>query len=557
MKTHLYQKVSCLFWVLLLFNTDLHSQYFNFSQYNQTPLRVNPAYVAASDYEQFNLIYRDQNTSERSRHKSGGLSYQRPFGLRKSGWPFLGIGLFALNDRSGNQALINTQNYGISTGVNIRLSENQSLSFGMSGMIKNMRFSLDNLTTGSQYNPVSGHNPDASIGEGFSDQSKTTFGLSTGVLWLKTGQDGSQIAHLGVGLYDLNQPKEFIQGPNKNHIPITSLIQFGFRLYQNSKFTIYPQALGMLSGNIRNVNTGIVWGYTLEDKKRKKRYQLELHTNYNINSYGSLGIQIQGKNFRSGISYDIGSISTQNANQGAVEISFTYRRPVRRKIEPIDVFEQLISKKTPYIEGPSPRLDIEAPVVLADTLSSKRESSIIEIEENNSMLAEKNITTTGIEDHKEIIEEANPVVNDKEGKIESETTTLSTYSPSTSAGDLIYSNVQLEKINITCEFDFDKALLRPMVSDYLDKLAKRISSEKIISIEIIGHTDQVGAEAYNVKLSTRRAQSIAEFLAKQGIPWSKMSLTGKGESQPLPGNPYDHKNRRVEVLIFSQLPEHE
>ena len=129
---------------------------------------------------------------------------------------------------------------------------------------------------------------------------------------------------------------------------------------------------------------------------------------------------------------------------------------------------------------------------------------------------------------------------------------LPEYRPSTAAGELMYSNVKMEKLNIVCEFDFNQAVLKSEVHGYLENLGKRLDGKNIIAIEIIGHTDAVGTKDFNMLLSTKRAHAIASRLADLGIPWVKMTVSGKGESQPLPEGSSDEENRRVEVFIFSQ-----
>ena len=509
-----------LIWLMLL-GISVKGQYFNFSQYDQTPLRINPAYVAASDYQQLNVIYRQQKTSEVFDINSINLSYHQPARISRSERLALGIGITAMNDKTGGEALMNKQHLGIAAGVNVEVGEGQTLNMGFSGLAKMLKFSLDGLTTESQYGITSGHNPDASIGENFSDDSKFTFGLNAGILWQKTDKNRNRLAHVGIATFDLNQPNEYLIGPDDNHLQMTHLLQLGMRVYNKNGFSIYPRFLAMYSGKVTNINPGAIWEYDLSQQKNVRSLKVALLTNYVIDSYANVGLRFSGKNFIAGVSYDIGFRSFQEANNGALEVSFVYRRLMRTKHEPMDIFEGLDAIENESLEIKDGSMDnIDVPIV--DT---------------------------------ELDEE--PKVNDidtfSDPVIDSEITVLDEYSPNTSAGDLIYRNVQMERLNIICEFDFDKDILKPEVSNYLQQLVDKISDKEVIMLEIIGHTDPVGSEEYNMELSARRAYAIGRFIAEQGIPWSKMSLTGKGESQPLPGNAPDHENRRVEVRIFTQL----
>ena len=72
------------------------------------------------------------------------------------------------------------------------------------------------------------------------------------------------------------------------------------------------------------------------------------------------------------------------------------------------------------------------------------------------------------------------------------------------------------------------------------------------SVEVIGHTDNTGAAAYNQDLSQRRAVSVASVLASNGVPSSRISSLGRGEDQPVASNLTEQgraQNRRVEIIV--------
>jgi OOP family OmpA-OmpF porin len=85
------------------------------------------------------------------------------------------------------------------------------------------------------------------------------------------------------------------------------------------------------------------------------------------------------------------------------------------------------------------------------------------------------------------------------------------------------------------EFDFDQAVLRDQVKELLDMLVSRLKSAEYDRIEIVGHTDRIGAEDYNQYLSERRAWAVARYLAKQGVPVTKMQVEGRGMHEPVTG----------------------
>jgi OOP family OmpA-OmpF porin len=83
------------------------------------------------------------------------------------------------------------------------------------------------------------------------------------------------------------------------------------------------------------------------------------------------------------------------------------------------------------------------------------------------------------------------------------------------------------------EFDFDKAVLREQVRGVLDELAGKLKSAEYDRLEIVGHTDRIGTEAYNQYLSERRAWAVARYLIQVGVPVTKVAVEGRGMHEPV------------------------
>ncbi|MBD3162387.1 MAG: OmpA family protein [Candidatus Eisenbacteria bacterium] len=101
-------------------------------------------------------------------------------------------------------------------------------------------------------------------------------------------------------------------------------------------------------------------------------------------------------------------------------------------------------------------------------------------------------------------------------------------------------------------FDFDKVTLKRDVEFNLVKIATILSQFPEMDIQIEGHTDNIGTENYNQKLSERRAQTVHDFLSRQGIDPARMSVVGYGMSRPVAPNATEEgrqKNRRVDLVI--------
>ena len=101
-------------------------------------------------------------------------------------------------------------------------------------------------------------------------------------------------------------------------------------------------------------------------------------------------------------------------------------------------------------------------------------------------------------------------------------------------------------------FDFDKSVLKPAGKAKLDDLTGKIKDINLEVIIAVGHTDSVGADAYNQKLSVRRAEAVKAYLVSKGIEKSRVYTEGKGKKQPVADNKTAAgraQNRRVEIEV--------
>ncbi|PHM21242.1 MAG: hypothetical protein CK604_02285 [Curvibacter sp. PD_MW3] len=106
-------------------------------------------------------------------------------------------------------------------------------------------------------------------------------------------------------------------------------------------------------------------------------------------------------------------------------------------------------------------------------------------------------------------------------------------------------------------FDFDKAVLKPEGKAKLDDLAQKVKGINLEVIIAVGHTDAVGTDAYNQKLSIRRSEAVKAYLVSKGIEKNRIYTEGKGEKQPVADNKTKEgraKNRRVEIEVVGTRP---
>jgi outer membrane protein OmpA-like peptidoglycan-associated protein len=104
-------------------------------------------------------------------------------------------------------------------------------------------------------------------------------------------------------------------------------------------------------------------------------------------------------------------------------------------------------------------------------------------------------------------------------------------------------------------FDFDRAELKPGARERLSRVAGILSAHPGLQIEIEGHTDAVGTDDYNQRLSERRAGSVSAYLREQGIGQAIVGTQGFGESKPVATNGTAEgrqRNRRVEIVVSGE-----
>jgi OmpA-OmpF porin, OOP family len=111
-----------------------------------------------------------------------------------------------------------------------------------------------------------------------------------------------------------------------------------------------------------------------------------------------------------------------------------------------------------------------------------------------------------------------------------------------------------QKVNYAADafFDTNKAVLKPEGKAKIDDLVSKIGGINLEVIIAVGHTDSDASDAYNQKLSVKRAEAVKAYLVSKGIAANRVYTEGKGESQPVADNKTKEgkaKNRRVEIEV--------
>jgi len=123
---------------------------------------------------------------------------------------------------------------------------------------------------------------------------------------------------------------------------------------------------------------------------------------------------------------------------------------------------------------------------------------------------------------------------------------------------------QVQRITLAAKalFDFDKAVLKPEGKAAIDSeiISKLRNVQRLELVLVTGHTDRIGTQRYNQRLSERRADAVRDYLVSKGVPRDKIETLGMGKTQPVPGVVCNQKqlkaliaclapNRRVEIEV--------
>ncbi len=114
---------------------------------------------------------------------------------------------------------------------------------------------------------------------------------------------------------------------------------------------------------------------------------------------------------------------------------------------------------------------------------------------------------------------------------------------------------EILKLTMSSEvgFDFDSAVVKTSFYSSLNKIADIMNRYPQTDIAVVGHTDSVGNPDYNLRLSLRRANAVADYLMDQGVARYRLSTEGRGQLDPIAGNQTAAgraENRRVEIYVM-------
>ncbi len=114
-----------------------------------------------------------------------------------------------------------------------------------------------------------------------------------------------------------------------------------------------------------------------------------------------------------------------------------------------------------------------------------------------------------------------------------------------------------QKVTLAADalFDFDKAVLRPEGKAKLDDVTGKLKDMKLEVIIAVGHTDRIGSDQYNQKLSEKRAEAVKAYLISKGVEPNRVYTEGKGKKQPVTGDKCGTSVKKTKQLIECLQPD--
>ncbi|MCE7991976.1 MAG: PorP/SprF family type IX secretion system membrane protein [Roseivirga sp.] len=488
----------------LLLTLSAEAQFFQFSQRHFTPQRVNPALVGSRDYFHVMANFRNQSTAGDFSLLSSALDLAYPvsWGGQRRG----GVGLFLLDDRSGSGGIYNIQEAGLSTAVSIPTAESSSFNLGLSLGYQRRSFDFNGLSTGSQFVPDRGFDQGLNSGENFGDPGSSFLRWNAGLYWQKALTERVDRSYIGLSVYDINRADESVFDQEAT-LPVSFIAEGGTMINRTPKSIIWAEAFAYGSGNNYAFQAGLVM-----DRELQTDQYLKFRARYSTENFVILGATLEKGQFAVGATYDIGIGKSSVSNQSAFEVGVQWKMFVKPKGK---------KKRKKGTGEPTNRTrpKREQPV---DSLSQKVTPEV-DIEPEETAKSDSTAQVKGPGETEFVI------------------------------GQPRSRKRIVEEFEVRLPFRFNSYEISEEFAEFLDQVVTRLKESPEQTAEVTGHTDNVGSEEVNQRISLARAQAVADYLISKGILASRITVSGKGESLPISTNdtPAGRAlNRRVEITIL-------
>lgn len=318
-----------------LFAQDIH-----FSQFQQTPLIVNPALTGAFSGDQRAILnYKSQWTSFGAPYKTFAFSFDS--GLLKKKWKksYLGAGLSAYNDQAGDTKLGTMQ---VIAGLSaiLTLNNNQNISAGISAGYVQRSMKGDSFEWGNQF-AKGVYDPGQSSGEAATAFAPFGYADVSGGLNWNYGKDAADIASndelkisAGLAAFHLNRPDQKFLTLKQEKLHIKLIGHVGAYIgIENTNISLLPSLIYFRQGSAQEINAGMMIRYTITEESRFtgfiKECAVSIGGHYRLGDAVIPQIMVEYANYAIGISYDVNvsALKTVTNTRGGIEIALRYINP--------------------------------------------------------------------------------------------------------------------------------------------------------------------------------------------------------------------------------------
>ncbi|WP_188462985.1 PorP/SprF family type IX secretion system membrane protein [Marivirga lumbricoides] len=482
--------------IIFLFSAmKVFAQEPNFSMYQSTPFFTNPGSIGLVQDVRLMLNYRNQSIAAGESFVTSSLSGYYPIYI---GNHRLVVAGDFLNDQVSD--FVNTNGGLLGVAYSIRLTASSELSFGVQGGYF-QRNTAGNFTTDDQF-VNGGFDPNAVSGDVLINQSKSYPTLSTGLYYRLTDNQGREKASLGGAIFNATQPNISLTDSKNDNLPISFKATAGYKVYQGLKLSVMPTTRWISQTGNNFFNIGSRFGYELNNTEKAGK-KIELGLWYNSNDLGVFSMSYEQANLSIGASYDMALANDLgNTQNGIFELAISLRIKKKGKeyMSEQVVPDNSIPKEDTYQEEEEVILE-EAPVV--------------------------------IEEEQKVI--ATPIIEEEELDIEA-----------------LNSEFSHRDYLIRFEHDSDSDVISDNQEKVINEVTKVLQENPDLNVLIVGHASSPGSTSINQKISEERAENIANILISNGISSSRITIVGRGESEPIEDNSTEYgasENRRVQLIF--------
>jgi type IX secretion system PorP/SprF family membrane protein len=480
-----------------------HAQDYVYSLSQFTPQLYHPSAVAIDNEASLSFLNRKTQIGPGINYQNNVLNTKYPLIDKKTGKRYGGIGVHFLQKDAGNSDLLESITLGLSVAYNLNIAKEQYISFALQSNYNNIKTSVESLTSGNQWLANEFRfDRNAPLGEPIAQNRVNYFSMNAGAMWYlidKTTQN--QKAFIGFSAFNLNKPNQsFFQGQSK--IPVGYLMNAGGILYHKNSYQLVPQILYQYDNHASIVNVLVSNRifFTNENPYDVLRSgSIELLSKYDMKKDLAFGIVFHQPGISFGFNYNF-PLASQKQDQyfkSAFEFGVRLSKLIF-KAEPTRVTIATITS--------TPKRNFD----FGNQIQSGNNNAV------QSPKAETEIIQKNIEDYSKV------------------------------------AAVQFE-LEKDFKFAFGRTELNDEAKIYLDDLLSLLQKNPEYNLEIIGHTDNVGKHMVNYKLSSGRAQAVADYLMQKGLSKDRIRAKGMGDTQPVAPNDTEEnrsKNRRVQFLIY-------